>query len=155
MRRWWPRWTGRIGRRLGSSGRVEQTVGQRGPSASRARVARAAEAARDAQAQSGEETGTAMARVWLAREIWPHCADWRAAQRRSAPFGAFRARTTASAASVCAREPAEEWAEVLAAWLTGREAGAADESLTRDELDARRARDWQMIDTTLGQLRAS
>lgn len=65
-------------------------------------------------------------------------------------------RATAQAARASGREPAEVWAEALAGWLARREEdAAAAEQVARLASDGRRVRAWQMIDATLGELRAS
>jgi hypothetical protein len=155
MRLWWPVWGGRAARRSARSDGMVTVQRQRGRSASRPRVARAAQAAQAARTGSSVQASEDMARVWRARESGPLRANRHVGQWDDAGISAGLVWATARAAPVRGRDPAEVWAEALDAWLTGWEQESAAGSFGGRVPDARRTHAWEAIDATLGQLRAS
>lgn len=150
---------------------------RRGATRSQSRVALAVQAARAAhtapvaQARLGWSvwdaelglpvadltTGAVRAELVQAQAAQADLVRAEAARRRAgAGLSPALLRATARAARASGREPAEVWAEALTGWLAQRdEETAAAEQLARMAGDARRTRAWQVIDTTLGELRAS
>lgn len=144
MRLKWPEWTARE------------------PVASRPRVSRAIQAARQAKLTEQTSLGSAVA---LSPVTLPHLdAIERAAVTGPLHKASRRARrglapdlvwATARAAQQLGRQPEEVWAEALRDWLTARQepAPAAVAQLPRP-IDTRRRQAWLTIDETLSALRA-
>lgn len=126
----------------------------------RARVARAVEAARMAQAGVPAGLGSARVDVVIARRL-----DSAERAAVTGPLAKARRRerhglapdlvwATARAARDAGRHPEEVWAEALRDWLVSRQL-SSDASVVSPLVETRRARCWREIEATLQGLRAS